>query len=247
MREHIEKLMAPVPCRGLVSGRWRVICRPSIVGAVLALSSLLLAAADADTTLDAVIGQIEARYAKLDDLKASFDQTAFNKSLNQATPAQGAVYLKKGGKMRWEYSTPTPQQIVSDGKTIWVYTPELKQVNVGEAPRVLAGPAGSFLAGLGKLRTHFSVKFKDPAKKTDAAGNYVLDLKPRKPEPSLSRLIISVDPRDYLVRTAEVFDQFDNTVTMTFTKIAPNSGLSDRLFAFVPPEGVSTIPFDAGR
>jgi outer membrane lipoprotein carrier protein len=214
------------------------------VGFALALLSVAPGAARAET-LDDVIFQVETRYAKLNDLKASFDQKAFNKSLNQSTPAQGAVYLKKGGKMRWEYTSPTPQQIVSDGKTIWIYTPELNQVNVGEAPRMLGGPAGSFLAGLGKLRTHFTVKFLDPQKKTDVAGNYVLDLRPRKPEPSLSRLVISVDPREYLVRTAEVFDQFENTVTMTFTKIAPNSGLSDKLFAFVPPKGAATIPFEA--
>jgi outer membrane lipoprotein carrier protein len=222
--------------------------RLSMAVAVLALSSVRpVGPAVADLALDDVIRQIEARYARIDDLKASFDQTAFNRSLNQSIPAQGAVYLKRGGKMRWEYSAPTPQQIVSDGKTIWVYTPELKQVNVGEAPRVLAGPAGSFLAGLGKLRTHFTVKFQDPAKKRDAAGNYVLDLTPRKPEPSLVRLIIAVDPREYLVRSAEVFDQFDNTVTMAFTKISQNSGLPDKLFAFVPPEGVATVPFELER
>ena len=61
-------------------------------------------------------------------------------------PATGVVYLKKGGKLRWEYTQPTPQEIVSDGKTLWVYTPALNQVNVAPAPEALAGPAGSFAA-----------------------------------------------------------------------------------------------------
>jgi outer membrane lipoprotein carrier protein len=198
----------------------------------------------ADPVLDDVIGRIEDRYAKLEDLKAAFHQTAFNKSLNQAIPAEGTVYLKKGGKMRWEYTAPSPQQIVSDGRSIWIYTPELNQVNVGAAPKVLAGPAGSFLAGLGKLRTHFTVRFLNPARKTSDDGNYLLDLRPRKPEPTLARLVIEVDPREWLVRSAEVYDQFDNTVRMRFTKIAANGGLPDRLFAFVPPKGVATVPMD---
>ena len=49
--------------------------------------------------------------------------------------------------MRWDYKSPAPQQIVSDGTSLWVYTPELNQVNKGNAPKALAGPAGSFLAG----------------------------------------------------------------------------------------------------
>jgi outer membrane lipoprotein-sorting protein len=44
------------------------------------------------------------------------------------------------------------------------------------------------------------------------------------------------------VRQAVVFDQFENTVTMKFSKVAVNSGLADRLFTFVPPPGVATVP-----
>src|SRR5207237_3366530 len=102
-------------------------------------------------SLDEVVRGLEAAYSKMTDLRAEFSQTSFNKSLGQTIPAQGVVSLKRGGKLRWEYSEPTKQEIVSDGKTLWVYTPALNQVNVGPAPEALAGPAGSFLAGLGKL------------------------------------------------------------------------------------------------
>jgi len=118
-------------------------------------------------------------------------------------------------------------------------------VNVGEAPRALAGPAGSFLAGLGRLREHFTVRFLNPARKTNDAGHWMLDLRPRRPQPSLTRLVLEVDPREYLVRSAELYDQFENTVTMRFTRIVENAGLPDRLFAFVPPQGVATVPLDA--
>ena len=110
-------------------------------------------------SLDEVIRGLEAAYGRMTDLKAEFSQSSFNKSLNQTIPAQGVVSLKRGGKLRWEYSEPTKQEIVSDGKTLWVYTPTLNQVNVGPAPEALAGPAGSFLAGLGKVREHFTVRF----------------------------------------------------------------------------------------
>src|SRR5881628_102662 len=111
----------------------------------LALLTLLLvavpaAAQTATVSLDDAVRGVESAYGRMTDLKAEFTQTAFNKSLNQTIPASGKVYLKKGGKLRWEYAEPTPQQIVSDGKTIWIYTPTLNQVNTGPAPEALAGP-----------------------------------------------------------------------------------------------------------
>jgi outer membrane lipoprotein carrier protein len=193
-------------------------------------------------TLDEVIQALEGAYGRMNDLKAEFAQTSFNKSLNSTIPAQGAVYLKRGGKLRWEYAEPTKQEIVSDGAKLWVYTPALNQVNVGEAPEALAGPAGSFLAGLGKLRDHFTVRFLNPAQPTDGDGNVVLDLGPKQVLPTMTRLILSLDPKSWEIRKAVVYDQFDNTVTMRFTKMAVNTGLSDKLFTFVPPKGVATVP-----
>src|SRR5690242_13268801 len=95
----------------------------SLLGVLLLAVSA--AAQTATTSLDDAIRGIEGAYGKMTDLKAEFTQTAFNKSLNQTIPAAGKVFLKKGGKLRWEYTEPTPQQIVSDGKTIWIYTPQL--------------------------------------------------------------------------------------------------------------------------
>jgi outer membrane lipoprotein carrier protein len=206
------------------------------------LSLLLLAAAPAPPTVDDAVRGIESAYGKLTDLKAEFSQSSFNKSLNSTIPAQGTVYLKKGGKLRWEYTEPTKQEIVSDGKTLWVYTPSLNQVNTGPAPEALAGPAGSFLAGLGRLREHFNVRFLNPAQPVDGEGHAVLDLTPKQPLPTLTRLVLAFDPRTWEVRKATVYDQFENTVTMRFTKLAINGGLPDRLFSFVPPPGVATVP-----
>jgi len=194
--------------------------------------------------LDQVVGGLEATYGKISDLRAEFTQVAHNRSLGQDIKAEGTVYLKKGGKMRWEYKSPSPQQIVSDGRSLWVYTPELNQVNKGNAPKALAGPAGSFLAGLGRVRDEFTVRFLNPAGKVDASGRPVLDLNPKNPTPLLTRLVLAVDPKDYIVRQAVLYDQFQNTVTMTFTKVTINSGLSDSLFTFTPPAGTSVVPLE---
>ena len=213
--------------------------------ALALLVLLALPAIGAAQELEQVVDALETTYGKMNDLRADFTQVARNKSLGQDVKAEGTVYLKKGGKMRWEYRSPAPQQIISDGTYLWVYTPELNQVNKGDAPKALAGPAGSFLQGLGKVREEFSVRFLNPANKTDASGRPVLDLTPKKPTPLLTRLVLTVDPKDhYLVRQAVLYDQLQNTVTMTFNRVVLNPGLGDTLFAFTPPKGTAVVPLD---
>ena len=214
-------------------------------GLLLALGFVLaLPMAARAQELDQVVAGVEATYGRINDLRADFAQVAYNRSLGQDIKAEGIVYIKKGGRMRWDYKSPSPQQIVSDGTSLWVYTPELNQVNKGSAPKALAGPAGSFLAGLGRVRDEFSVRFLTPANKVDASGRPVLDLVPKNPTPLLTRLVLTVDPKDYIVRQAVLYDQLQNTVTMTFSKVTINSGLPDSLFAFVPPPGAAVVPLD---
>jgi len=217
---------------------------------LMVLAALTLLVSPSRSTaqdLEAAVTGLETTYGTVKDLRADFTQVAQNKSLGQDVKAQGTVFLKRGGKMRWEYKSPSPQQIVSDGKTLWVYTPELNQVNKGSAPKALAGPAGSFLAGLGRVRDEFNVRFLNPANKADASGRLVLDLTPKSPTPLLTRLVIAVDPKDHLVREAVIYDQFQNAVTMTFTKIAINPGLADSLFTFTPPKDAAVVPLEPTR
>ena len=63
----------------------------------------------------------------------------------------------------------------------------------------------------------------------------------------LTRLILTVDGKDFLVRKAVLYDQFDNTVTMVFSRTVVNAGLQDRLFTFTPPKGVAVVPLEPMR
>jgi outer membrane lipoprotein carrier protein len=217
--------------------------RRSAPGLLLVLAAVLLHAggALAAPTLDEAVSALEQAQRRVTDLKAPFRQSAHNKVMNQTVEARGTLYLKKPGRLRWEYQTPTPQEIVSDGTKLWIYTPELRQVNVSAAPAALVGPAGSFLQGLGQVREHFDVRFLNPAQPADSEGLVVLDLTPKRPQPLMARLIVSVDPKSWLVRQAVIYDELQNTVTVRFGDTVVNSGLADALFVFVPPPGVAVV------
>jgi outer membrane lipoprotein carrier protein len=192
--------------------------------------------------IEEAVRLLETSYGRVADLRAVFEQASVNRTLGRTVAAKGTFYLKKPGKLRWEYTIPTPQEIVSDGAKLWVYTPELKQVNVSAAPQALAGPAGSFLQGLGDLREHFRARFLNPAQPTDADGLVVLDLVPKEPQPLMARLVLSIDPGTWLVKKAVIYDEQDNTVTVRFLEVRVNSNLADQLFVFVPPRGVAVVP-----
>jgi hypothetical protein len=44
--------------------------------------------------------------------------------------AAGKLYLQKPGRFRWDYSEPSEQLILADGKQIWFYDKDLQQANV---------------------------------------------------------------------------------------------------------------------
>jgi outer membrane lipoprotein carrier protein len=214
---------------------------PLALGLGLAVLVALGPVVGAAPALDEAVAALEAAQRRVRDLKAPFVQTSHNRTLNQTVEARGTLYLKKPGRLRWEYQTPTPQEIVSDGTRLWIYTPSLRQVNVSSAPAALAGPAGSFLEGLGQVREHFHPRFLNPAQPTDADGLLVLDLTPKQPQPLLARLIVSVDPGTWLVRKAVLHDELGNTVSVRFGEAVVNGGLPDSTFVFTPPPGAAVI------
>lgn len=100
---------------------------------LIASTALLCAAAPA-TKNGADIKRIEEYLTNLTSIVADFSQV----DPNGAT-AEGKFYLKKPGKMRWEYKPPTPILLVSNGKVMTYYDSELDQVNYIAFDDTLAG------------------------------------------------------------------------------------------------------------
>lgn len=72
--------------------------------------------------------ELQNRLAKINGFSAHFSQivkTADNKLVQQGS---GELYLSRPYYFNWQMSQPDPMSIVSDGKTVWVYTPDLAQV-----------------------------------------------------------------------------------------------------------------------
>jgi len=196
-----------------------------------------------EKNLDSVLDQVQSTYERINDFHAKFTQEATIRSLNQVQRADGEVWLKKPGKMRWNYYRPNREEIVSDGSKIWFYNQEEKQVVESSLIEVMDTPTTTtLLSGLGNIKEQFNARFSDSAF-ADQDGSYLVDLLPRgnSAEEEYNKVTIAVDRKSMLVNTIYLYDPFGNLTKVNLHDIKINKGVSDSLFNFKVPKGVELI------
>ena len=104
--------------------------------------ALPLSAASPPATLKEAVAALEKGYAGLQDVQADFSQKTTISAVNREQKGSGEVLLKRPASatamFRFNYSKPK-QQIISNGKQVWFYTPESKQVIVNSVAAMFAG------------------------------------------------------------------------------------------------------------
>jgi len=194
----------------------------------------------AKVTGQALLGEIQNRYQKTDDLEASFVQEYIGKVMKTPQKGEGKAYLKKKGMMRWDYRVPN-QKLISNGSTLWYYQPEENQVFVSDVERVLKEKTPlAFLAGEGDLRRDFKLlNFNEAISQKEE--NYVVELAPVERNPILAKLVLTVDKKTYYVVQADVIDGLGNVTRTRFMDIKTNVGLPSSLFSFTIPPGTEVL------
>jgi outer membrane lipoprotein carrier protein len=187
-----------------------------------------------------VLNEIQNRYEKTNDFEANFIQEYIGKGMGQPNRGEGKVYFKKKGMMRWDYTVPN-QRLISDDYTLWYYQPEEKQVLISDVSKVLKEKTPlAFLAGEGKLGRDFNLLNLNESV-SQKEDNYVIELAPKEPIATLSKLILTVDKKTYIVLQADVFDGFGNLTRTRFIDIKTNVGFSNSFFKFNIPPGTEVI------
>ena len=190
-----------------------------------------------------VIQQVQGKYNQTKDFTANFQQSTNIGSLGRSQKAHGRVYLKKPGMMRWEYEKPEEQLIVSNGKLLWIYDPSLNQVIEHSWDQVYASRVPTlFLAGLGHLQEDFQILSQSPPPAARSQANaYWLKLIPKDRQLNLTELVLTINPKTFLIEESWAEDNFGNTTSLVFSDIKVNTGVSDAIFQFKPPKGAEMI------
>jgi len=209
---------------------------------LVALSDHQQGVVRAATPVDEVVERVQATCVRTQDLSARFQQTATNRTLGQVQEASGLFLAKRPGMMRWAYEKPEARLFVTDGKTLWAYSPSEKQVVVQDVADALASRLPlSFLAGNCILATEFDIALVEHAGTRGLPTTRILDLKPKRPEAGIVRMLLEVTTKGYTVDKTTLFDAYGNTTAITLTHLKRNTGLDDQQFRFAPPPGLTVV------
>ena len=153
----------------------------------------------------------------------------------------GSLWLKKPGKMRWEYRSPKEKLFLSDGKDAWFYLPGDRQVRRTSVKKLddLRSPLG-FLLGKTRLEKELDGFSVAPDVAPLTPGNIVLRGVPRAMADRINQVVLEITP-DYRIARIQ-FEEADESVTeYRFSEQRENGGIADQRFRFTPPPGVEIV------
>jgi outer membrane lipoprotein carrier protein len=188
-----------------------------------------------------VITQVQALYDKAGGFQARFRQESRLKATGASDSAAGWMYFMKPTRMRWQYETPPEQkkEIVSDGRLVWMYIPTDGVVMVYKLEKVLRSDlVMRFFSGISLVQKDFTISWQRPPQE---GASYVIDLFPKKTQPELKRLTLTINPDTYMVEKLEFSNALGEESRFTFTQIKLGVPLGPAFFTFTPPPGVQEI------
>ncbi|MCF8056797.1 MAG: outer membrane lipoprotein carrier protein LolA [Desulfocapsa sp.] len=201
----------------------------------------------------AVATRLQKRYDNIQSLSFDFIQDTRGQLSGRPKKGRGQAFFVKEpskeklpGKMRWNYSDPDRQVLVSDGKTFSMYFASLAQMIVTPAESLQKELTYSFFTGSGNLFEDFRILAPDNGLEARQGQTSIIQLIPRAKQSQVASIHLWVTD-DSLIQRIEILDQFDTLTVLNFSNLQVNTldkdddALMKRLFHFTPPEGTEII------
>jgi outer membrane lipoprotein carrier protein len=198
-------------------------------------------APDVHTTAQAV----DERYNHLHTLQAEF--TEIYRGAGMERTESGTLWLKKPGKMRWEYRSPRDKLFLSDGKDAWFYVPGERQVRRTAVKKLddLRSPL-AFLLGKTKLEKELQGLSLAPDVAPLVAGDVVLRGVPKSLAERVNQVLLEITPEHWISKI--LIEEVDGSVTeYRFNSQRENVAVADQRFQFAVPDGVEVIDGEWGQ
>jgi outer membrane lipoprotein carrier protein len=206
---------------------------------LLGLSVAAMAAAGKPADVHTVASAVDDKYNHLKTLQAEFTEIYRGAGIDRTE--SGTLWLKKPGKMRWEYRSPKEKLFLSDGTIAWFWVPGEQQVQRSKLKDLedLRSPI-AFLLGKTKLEK----ELQGLSEAADVApldvGDRVLRGAPRGMADRVSQIVLEVTPEDWIRRI--LIEEVDGSTTeYRFSDQKANAEVADRQFEFRVPAGVEVI------
>lgn len=209
---------------------------------VLALVMLLSLSGPAPAApppdVKAIADAVDRRYNALRSMRAEFTEIYRGAGLERTE--SGTLWLKRPGKMRWEYRHPREKLFLADGKHAWFYVPGERQARKAPLKKLddLRSPL-RYLLGKAKLAKEFddlAVAEGTPA----ARGNLLLRGTPRGMADRVTSVLLEITPENRIARLV-IEEVDDSTTEFRFADTAENVLVPDDRFRLSLPPDVEVV------
>lgn len=210
-------------------------------------------------TPEDVAHRLQQRYDQIISLHFQFTQNTEGTLSGRSQEGSGEAFFvkkkKKGaggsavGRMRWDYTVPEKQVLVSDGENFSMYFAKQEQMIVSPAESMKSDITYVFFTGSGDLLRDFTiaapnVEFSDPAQLEN--GVSVIKVIPKESQSQVSEIHLWVT-QDSLIQRMDILDHFDTRTSLHFSDIqidtlpVHDAKAMEALFTFTPPAGTEIV------
>ncbi len=201
---------------------------------LMLLAFLTTASLFAHADDEAAVKRLTELLNQAQTITARFSQLSLDGSGTQLQETAGELALKRPGLFRWHTDQPMEQLLVSDGKQVWLYDPDLEQVTIQSLDqRLTHTPALLLSCDVSQIRENFEITFKE--------GGSVVDfiLKPKAKDTLFDSLRLSF--RNGVLNDMQLIDSIGQRTNILFMSVKMNQPLDDKQFRFDIPEGADVI------
>lgn len=179
--------------------------------------------------------QLNRFFTSVNTIQGSFVQQLYGKDDRVKETVRGHLVLQRPGKFRWVYKQPDPQQIVSDGRNIWMYDQDLDQVTVKPLNSMVRSSPAIILIQRSVPDSQFNVMEMDDK----TSGWNWFYLKPHRKQDDFTAIQMGMDNKGNLKQMV-MYDKIGQKTVITFSTTL-NRPVNTKQFRFVAPAGVDVI------
>ena len=180
------------------------------------------------------ISSLRDFFNNTNSMRAQFSQVVNDKQGRKEQEVEGTMQLQRPNKFRWDYKKPYEQQIVSDGKQVFLFDADFQQVTIRELSKALGSSPAALLAGGEAVEKSFTLK---NATRKDGL-TWVLAL-PKDKDSGFERVLLGFKVEE--LRKMEMYDSFNHVTHITFTEVERNPALQEATFLFTTPKGADVV------
>ena len=210
-----------------------------ILAVVFPASRRAIAAGSLAVDVKSVAAAVDAHYNHLRTLEAQFTEVYRGSGMDRTE--SGTLWLKKPGKMRWEYRSPREKLFVSDGRDAWFYVPDDRQARRTAAKKLedVRSPL-AFLLGKTKLEKELRGLSLAPDVTPLSPQDVVLRGVPQGLADRIGEIVLEVTP-DHQIARIFIQDVDGAATEYRFTEQKEDVAVADTRFEFKPPAGTETV------